>query len=436
MLRSSRATRSRVAGSTTCAPRSTPCCGRRRRPRTSTGHGSGSIACSRHVARGRSSPARSWAERSPSATCSRSVAPEPGYGCAASRRPTGTPSAAAPGTRVALNLTGVERSALARGDALVRPGQWTATTVVDVAVTPRTRGAAPRPGAPPGLRRVGRARGVVPDARRRTARFARLRFATPIPLAPGDRVVLRDAGRECTVAGAEVLDVEPSGATRDAAARLALPIEARLLAGSGRVLVADVPRLTGLSDAAADALAAAMVDSGLAVLAGDSLVDASCADRAARARSRARARDAPASTSRPWRARLDVDTGDLRVMLEGDEQLVVERGIVRDAAQVPIDASPEADRARRRARRVALLAAGPRVRRGRPRARPRARPPRRARRHRRRRLHRVGRRPRARTRARAPDDRTTRSPSATRATCSAARASTSSRSSSTSTERA
>ena len=29
-------------------------------------------------------------------------------------------------------------------------------------------------------------------------------------------------------------------------------------------------------------------------------------------------------------------------MLEGDEQLVVERGIVRDATQVPIDASPEA----------------------------------------------------------------------------------------------
>ena len=117
---------------------------------------------------------------------------------------------AAPGTRVALNLAGVERSTLQRGDALVRSGQWTATSVVDVAVT-----------AAPGEQLRGRARlqayvgsgehevwcQVLDDA----GDLARLRFLTPIPLAPGDRVVLRDAGRECTVAGAEVLDVEPSG---------------------------------------------------------------------------------------------------------------------------------------------------------------------------------------------------------------------------------
>ncbi len=247
---------------------------------------------------------------------------------------------AAPGTRVALNLTGVERSVLARGDALVRPGQWTATTIADVAVTPA-----------PGEQLPGRARlqayvgsgehEVSFQALDNRGGFARLRFATPVPLAPGDRVLLRDAGRECTVAGAEVLDVEPSGAARDAAARLALPVEARLLAGSGRVLVVDVPRLTGLSDAAAGVLVAAMVDSGLAVLAGDSLVDMSLLT-ARRERARELVHASAGVDLATLASSLDVDAGDLRVVLEGDERLVVERGIVRDAAQVPIDGSPEA----------------------------------------------------------------------------------------------
>ena len=195
---------------------------------------------------------------------------------------------AAPATRVALNLTGVERSALARGDALVRPGQWTATTIVDVAVTPA-----------PGEQLPGRARlqayvgsgehEVSVQSLDPSGEFARLRFATPIPLAPGDRIVLRDAGRGCTVAGAQVLDVEPSAATAVPrrlvqADRGAAPRRLRARPGRRRA------PLTGLSAAAARALAAAMVDSGLAVLAGDSLVDVA-PERVARARSRTGARE-------------------------------------------------------------------------------------------------------------------------------------------------
>ena len=175
------------------------------------------------------------------------------------------------------------------------------------------------------------------------ARYARLQFATRIPLAPGDRIVLRDAGRECTVAGADVLDVEPSGAARDAAARLELPVEARLLARAGRVAVVDVPRLTGLSDAAAGALVTAMVESGLAVLTGDALVDVSrLTALRERARALVRASASPGVDLATLASGLDVDTGELRLMLEGDEQLVVERGIVRDAADLPVEASPEA----------------------------------------------------------------------------------------------
>jgi selenocysteine-specific elongation factor len=245
-----------------------------------------------------------------------------------------------PGNRVALNLAGVERAALERGDALVRSGQWTATAMVDVVVTPA-------PGEQLGDRArlqayVGSGEHEVRfQALDDDTGFARLRFATPIPMAPGDRVVLRDAGRECTVAGAEVLDVEPSGAARGAAARLALPLEARLLTPSHRVARADLPRLTGLSDSAADALGAAMVGSGLAVLAADALVDASwLAER------RERAHDVVRATSgvdlATLASTLAMDVVDLRSMLEDDDVLVVERGIVRANTQAPVDASPEA----------------------------------------------------------------------------------------------
>jgi len=246
----------------------------------------------------------------------------------------------APGTRVALNLAGVERSALQRGDALVRPGQWTATPVVDVAVV-----------SAPGEQLRGRSRlqayvgsgehevwcQVLDDA----AALARLRFLTPIALAPGDRAVLRDAGRECTVAGAEVLDVEPSGAARDAVTRLGLPLDARLLARTGRVLVADIPRLTGLSAPDADALAAATVASGLAVRSGASLVERSwLLDRRGQAREVVRASSGVELAT--LASTLQMEAGDLRLMVDDDEQLVVQHGIVRAVTEPPIDASPEA----------------------------------------------------------------------------------------------
>ena len=59
---------------------------------------------------------------------------------------------AAPGTRVALNLVGVEHRELVRGDAVVGPDQWTFARTVDAALTvvPGETLAAARPG--PGLR--------------------------------------------------------------------------------------------------------------------------------------------------------------------------------------------------------------------------------------------------------------------------------------------
>ena len=159
-----------------------------------------------------------------------------------------------PGARVALNLVGVDRHQLARGDAVVRPGQWLDVGIVDVALrtVPGTK-----------LKSRGRLIAAVGSGehtvwfRRLDDDFGRLRFDTQLPLAPGDRIVLRDSGAETTVAGAEVLDVRPTRRAADAPARLRLPLGRRLLE-AGWVPVAGLDAHAGLApDAAMGAVHAA-----------------------------------------------------------------------------------------------------------------------------------------------------------------------------------
>ncbi len=341
---------------------------------------------------------------------------------------------AAPGTRVALNLAGVERSTLQRGDALVRSGQWTATSVVDVAVT----------GAP-GEQLRGRARlqayagsgehevwcQVLDDA----GDLARLRFLTPIPLAPGDRVVLRDAGRECTVAGAEVARrraerrgarraVAPPAAGRGAAAR-------PRRAGAGRRHPA--PHRPGR----AGRRRARRVDGRVGSRGAHRRVTRrpGVAARPSRTGSPGGAGDA---RHRPGHAGEHAGDGRRRPPSDGGRRRGARRR-ARHRARGHAVADRRVTRSRRaarRARRVSVLATQPVHGRSRPRARRCARPPRHPRRHRWCRLHAIGRRPRTRVGARAPggarhDDRGRRA-----ATGSPARGSTSSHCSSTSTARA
>ena len=153
-----------------------------------------------------------------------------------------------PGARVALNLVGVDRQDLTRGDAVTRPGQWLFVTIVDVALTVI-------PGVD--LRRRARLLAAVGSGehpvwcRRLDDSFARLRFNTALPLAPGDRLVLRDPGSASTVAGAEIRDVTPTRRAADAPARLVQPLGARLLA-TGWTPVADLGSHAGLTTAAAE----------------------------------------------------------------------------------------------------------------------------------------------------------------------------------------
>jgi selenocysteine-specific elongation factor len=173
----------------------------------------------------------------------------------------GSPAHTVTGTaRVALDVRGAGRIPVRRGMALVQPGRWTITDVIDVRVGPAlapdadgdwtaAHGAQePMPGqlARSVILHVGSARAIA-RVRPLGARLARLSLAEPLPLHVGERVLLRDPSARRpesgpVVAGAVVLDVVPPplarrGAAAAAARQLATwpdqPTAAELLARHG-----------------------------------------------------------------------------------------------------------------------------------------------------------------------------------------------------------
>jgi selenocysteine-specific elongation factor len=132
--------------------------------------------------------------------------------------------------RVAVNLRGIQAGLPARGMALVNPGRWTLTKLIDVRLSP----APPSPGDRTRLPQeatlhIGSARTL---ARIRPlgspepggAAIARLTLRDGLPLHVGDRVLLRDPGRAgIAILGATVLDVAPPALTRRGAAAAAGP---------------------------------------------------------------------------------------------------------------------------------------------------------------------------------------------------------------------
>jgi len=113
--------------------------------------------------------------------------------------------------RVALNLRGAQRGAIRRGDALMTPGTYRCTSLIDA----RLRLCAPADLPRELLVHVGTATvecGVRPIG----ADTARFTLGTALPLRVGDRVVLRhDRG---VAGGAGVLDVDPPALNRRGAA--------------------------------------------------------------------------------------------------------------------------------------------------------------------------------------------------------------------------
>ncbi|WP_028926028.1 selenocysteine-specific translation elongation factor [Pseudonocardia acaciae] len=127
--------------------------------------------------------------------------------------------------RVAVNLRGLPRQTVGRGDVLVTPGRWLTTDVVDVRLH---AGAEPAGELPEQLSLHIGAAAVPVRARplgsggRPHGDTARLTLRTALPLRVGDRALLRDPGRHRITAGLTVLDVRPPPlARRGAAARRA-----------------------------------------------------------------------------------------------------------------------------------------------------------------------------------------------------------------------
>ncbi|MDT7536629.1 MAG: selenocysteine-specific elongation factor [Actinomycetota bacterium] len=112
-------------------------------------------------------------------------------------------------SRVAVNLRGVDRDAVRRGDALLTPKAWRLTSVLDVRIASADvpRQAVLHVGTEASAVRVRK----LPDG------AARLTLARPLPLLAGDRAVLRDAGGDSGLSGVVVVDTEPPARRRPAA---------------------------------------------------------------------------------------------------------------------------------------------------------------------------------------------------------------------------
>ena len=103
------------------------------------------------------------------------------------------------GQRVAVNLPGIDRRKLRRGDALVEPGYYPVSWRLDVTLEELEQEV-------PAAVTVHVGTSDVPARVVRSGRFAQLRLREPVVAARGDRVVLRT---DTTVGGGVVLDPAP-----------------------------------------------------------------------------------------------------------------------------------------------------------------------------------------------------------------------------------
>lgn len=115
--------------------------------------------------------------------------------------------------RVAVNLRGVPRSAVRRGDALLTPAGWLGTDTVDVRLDGASAADLPRQV----VLHVGAA-AVPARVRPLGTDTARLGLSRPVPLRIGDRALVRDPGARRIPAGVVVLDVRPPPLGRRGAA--------------------------------------------------------------------------------------------------------------------------------------------------------------------------------------------------------------------------
>jgi selenocysteine-specific elongation factor len=154
-----------------------------------------------------------------------------------------------PGSRVAVNLAAVDHHDLTRGHVVVEPDRWRLTDRFDASlhVLDALAHDVSRRGAfvayigsgehTVKLRVLGR-EAIAPGS----DGAVRLFLDDALPLLPGDRFVLRESGRDETVGGGEVLDIDPvlraSRASPDRSAE-------RIVRERGWITVSEMELLTG-----------------------------------------------------------------------------------------------------------------------------------------------------------------------------------------------
>jgi selenocysteine-specific elongation factor len=187
---------------------------------------------------------------------------------------------AVPGSRVAVNLTGVSVEELARGDVVVHPG-WLAPTVLADAGIEMLPGAA-RPlehnvemelycgsAQVPVRTRILGGQSIAPGG----AGWAQLRLARPAALVKGDRFILRQPSPSITVGGGTIVDPYPRARHRRMSPEVLQRLETLAHGGTEEILLAAMRReepcqvgaaiqASGLGAAAAEAALAALIQSG------------------------------------------------------------------------------------------------------------------------------------------------------------------------------
>ncbi len=154
-----------------------------------------------------------------------------------------------PGNRVAANLSGVSHDQIGRGDVLVLADQWHVTHMVDaeLVVLDSLDHRVTRRGAH--VAYIGSGEYPVKASVLGTSGLepgehgaVRLHLPVGLPLLPGDRFILREAGRSETLGGGQILDVDP--VLTAARARPDHDVN-RVIAERGRIDIALLATLTG-----------------------------------------------------------------------------------------------------------------------------------------------------------------------------------------------
>ena len=193
---------------------------------------------------------------------------------------------ASPGSRVALNLTGIEKDELGRGMVVVRPGTLAPVSVVSARV--EVLGSASEAiahdeavkvhaGTAEVMARVSLLEGATlePGA----TGWAQLRLAEPLVVAVGDRFVIRRPSPPETLGGGAVADISGERMRRRREAVAVLERRSAPTAASRLLAALDVPRTLveagargGLDASERDAAARELVESGRAVALADALL--------------------------------------------------------------------------------------------------------------------------------------------------------------------